>query len=397
MGELISRRLSYCGCPSPIIIKAVTNPSSNANRQIARAAGTVMAAFVLSNLAGLLRQILVASAFGTGPEIEAFYAANRPVETLFNLVAGGALASAFLPTFVGLLTRGDKHSAWKLASAVANLVLLILILLALLAAVFAPQIVRYFLAPGFEAIPEKQALTDLTITLIREMLPSAVIFGLSGLVMAILNSHQVFFIPALTPSMYQLGQIFGVLVLAPRLGIHGLALGVVIGAFLHLGLQFPALLRQGGQYFPTLGLRLDSVREVIRLMGPRLLGVAVVQLNFWVNAILASYMVAGSLTGVTMAFTLMLMPQAALAQSIAVASMPTFAAQAAAGKLDEMRSSLAATLRWLILLAVPASAGLILLRRPIIILLYQRNQFTAQSTELVAWALLWYAVGLVGH
>jgi putative peptidoglycan lipid II flippase len=132
-------------------------------------------------------------------------------------------------------------------------------------------------------------------------------------------------------------------------------------------------------------------------MGPRLFGVAIVQLNFWVNTQLASLQPEGSVNGIYYAFTLMMMPQAAIAQSIAIAAMPTFSVQVARGKLDEMRASLAASLRGVLLLSVPASLGLILLRQPLVVLLYQGGQFTAHSTELVTWALLWYGAGLVGH
>jgi putative peptidoglycan lipid II flippase len=125
--------------------------------------------------------------------------------------------------------------------------------------------------------------------------------------------------------------------------------------------------------------------------------VAVVQLNFWVNTWLASKMAEGSVSGVSYGFALMLMAQAAIAQSIATAAMPTLAAQYALGKLDDIRHSLAATLRGVLLLSLPAALGLILLRVPIIQLLYQRGSFDARSTQLVAWALLWYAAGLVGH
>jgi putative peptidoglycan lipid II flippase len=224
-----------------------------------------------------------------------------------------------------------------------------------------------------------------------------VIFGISGLVMGILNSHQVFLVPALAPAMYQLGMIFGVLALSPSLGIFGLAWGVVIGAALHLVLQLPSLLRQGSRYFPSLGLHDSAVWEVARLMGPRLFGVAVVQLNFWVNVRLASQQPEGSINGIAYAFVLMMMPQAAIAQSIAIAAMPTFSAQVARGRLDEMRASLAVSLRGVLLLSIPASIGLILLREPLIVLLYQGGEFGPRSTELVAWALLWYAAGLVGH
>jgi putative peptidoglycan lipid II flippase len=281
-----------------------------------------------------------------------------------------------------------------LASSISNLILIVLIATAALAAIFAPQVVRYVLAPGFADDPVKETLT---INLTRLMLPSAILFGISGLVMGILNSHQIFFIPALTPAMYQIGMIFGVTVLSPRFGIFGLAWGVLIGSTLHLILQLPLLIRQGSVFSFSLGLKSPDVQEVARLMGPRLLGVAVVQLNFWINVRLASFQAEGSVTAIQIAFALMLMPQAAIAQSIATAALPTFSTQVAQNRLTEMRASLSATLRGILLLSLPASLGLVLLRVPIVTLLYQRGEFTAYSTKLVAWALLWYAIGLVGH
>jgi putative peptidoglycan lipid II flippase len=353
-----------------------------------------MLALLFGQLAGLVRSILVAGIFGASPELDAFSAANRVSETLFLLVAGGALGSAFIPMFTGLLARAEKESAWRLASALANAVILTLSLLAVLLAVFAPQVVRYALAPGFSDKPE---LFALTVSLLRIQLISAVLFGLGGLIVGILNAHQVFFIPALTPAMYQLGIIFGAIVLTPRMGIYGLAWGVVIGALAYLLVQMPTLVKQKGIYSLTFGLENPDVRKVFFLMGPRLLGVAVVQLNFWVNTNLASEMQEGSVASITYGFSLMLMAQAAIAQSVAIAAMPTFSAQHALGKIDEMRASLAASLRGVILLALPASVGLMLLREPLISLLYQRGEFDEQDVQLVAWALLWYAAGLVGH
>jgi putative peptidoglycan lipid II flippase len=371
------------------------SPSENgriANRQIARAAGTVMLAFVFSQVVGLVRYILIGDTFGTQAETDAFWAANRLTDLVFNLVAGGALASAFVPTFTGFLARGEKSDAWRLASAVANLVLAVLVGLAAISAIFAPFIVQTILAPKFP--PAQQALT---VDLLRIMLPAAVVFGLSGLVMGILNAHQRFLLPALAPSMYSLGIIFGLVALSPRMGIFGPAWGVLIGASLHLLLQMPALLHLAGRrYFPSLGWHLPAVREVIRLMAPRLLGVAAVQLNFLVNTNLTSGMPHGSLTGITYGFAIMYMPLAAIAQSIATASLPTFSAQVARGRVEEMRASLAVTLRGILLLSLPAAVGLILLRVPLVATLYQHGSFTAQSTQLVAWALLWYSLGLVG-
>jgi putative peptidoglycan lipid II flippase len=354
-----------------------------------------MIALVFSNLTNLVSIILMGTTFGTEGELDAFFAANRVSETLFTLMAGGALGSAFIPTFTSLLTQDKRKTAWKLASAIANLVLIVLILAAILAAIFAQPLVRYVLAPGFAGKPELEALT---VELLRIMLPSAVIFGISGLVMGILNSHQKFFIPALTPALYRLGMIFGMFFLAPSMGIFGLAWGVVIGATLHLVSQIPTLLRMKGQYFATLGLNQPAVRKVGILMAPRLFGVAAVQLNFWINTRLASGMAKGSVTGVSLAFTIMLFPQAIIGQAVAIAALPTFSAQYALGKYTELRTSLASSLRGILFLALPATVGLIFLRQPIVALMFEYGEnFDARSTQIVAWALLWYAAGLVGH
>ncbi len=366
---------------------------SSANRQIARAAGTVMLAFVLSNLIGLVRQILISHAFGTGDAYDAFVAASRFPDLIFNLIAGGALASAFIPTFTGSLARDDRRSAWNLASAMITLILIVLTAISIFSAIFSMQVVQWVLAPDFSL--EKQQLTA---SLLRVLLVAPTIFGVSGLLMGILNSHQQFLLPALAPSMYWLGMIFGLLFLVPSVGIFGLAWGAVLGAVLHFAIQVPALVRLPDWRFNlTLGGENPAVREVLVLMGPRLLGVAVVQINFVVNTIIASGQPVGSVSSLTYAFQIMTMPEVAIAQAIAIAALPTFSAQVARAELGEMRHSLASTIRGVVLLSLPASAGLILLRYPIISLLFQRGQFDAHSTDMVAWALLWYTAGLVGH
>ncbi|NWF62968.1 MAG: murein biosynthesis integral membrane protein MurJ [Chloroflexi bacterium] len=378
----------------------MTGHDSNASKQIARAAGTVMLAILFGQIAGLARGVLVARAFGASPELDAFFAANRVSETLFLLVAGGALGSAFIPTFTGLLAKGEKDAAWRLTFSLANTVTLTLSLLAAVVAVFAPQVVRFALAPGFSADPK---LFALTVSLLRIQLFSAILFGFGGLIVGVLNGHHIFLALALTAALYQIGIIFGAVALVPFVGIFGLAWGVVIGAALYVVVQIPSLLRLISQsallstFRFSLGFQDANVRQVLFLMGPRLLGVAVVQLNFWVNTWLASQMAPGSVSGLSYGFSLMLMAQAAIAQSVAIAAMPTFSVQHALGKQDEMRSSLASSLRGVILLALPASVGLMILRQPIISLLYQRGKFDERSVQIVAWALLWYAAGMLGH
>ncbi len=352
-----------------------------------------MFAFALSQVAGLVRQILVTRAFGTGNAIDAFSAANTYPTIIFNLIAGGALASAFVPTFTALLTKNDLPTAWRLASSITNLVMLILIVLSLLSAIFAPLIVRIVLVPSFP--PEKQALT---VQLMRILLITVTVFGVSGLLMGILNAHQRFLLPSLSSTMYWFGMVIGLVFFVPSMGIFGLAWGAVLGSVLHLCIQLPDLIRLPGKHYtPTLGLKEPLVRVVALLMGPRLFSVAVLQISNLVNARIASGQPTGSLAAITYAFPIMTVPLVVIGSSIGTASLPTFSAQFARGELSEMHHSLTATLRGVLLLAIPATVGLILMRQPLITFLFQRGNFNTLSTQLVAWALLWYTAGLVFH
>lgn len=366
--------------------------ASAGKRQIARAAGLVMALFVLSRLLGLLREMIIGAQFGTSADLDAYLAAFRLPDLLFQLVAGGALGSAFIPTFTGYLAGNDQDGAWRLASAVANLLLLIVTAVSALMAVLAPWLVSQVIAPGFDSA--QQALTA---RLMRLMLLTPAIFGVSGLVMGALNAHQHFLLPASAPILYNLAIIGGAAVLAPRLGVTGLAVGVVVGALLHLLVQIPGLLRFQARYWPLLTVRDPGVREVGRLMAPRVLGLAAVQVNFLVNTVLASGLAEGSLSALNFAWLMMLLPQGVFAQAVATAAFPTFSALAARGERDEMRSTLAATLRAIFLLSVPAAAGLLVLRQPLVQLLFQRGAFEASSSQAVAWALQFYALGLPAH
>ena len=367
-------------------------PGQTDNQKIARAAGTIMVPMILGQVFSLISTMLITRTFGTGAQNEAFYAANRLPDILYNLVAGGALASAFIPMFATLLTHGDRKTAWKLASAIANLITIILVVICAITAIFSPWVVKHILASGFT-----DQNVALAASLLRIQLIAPIIFGLSGLAMGILNVHQSFLWPALAPAMYSIGKIIGVLFLVPHFGVQGISIGVVLGALMHGLIQLPALLRlPERKYTFSLGLKMPEVREVARLMGPRVLGVSIVQLNFLINTNLASFW-PGTVTSINTAFSLMLIPEAAIAQAMAIAALPIFSGQVARGKPEEMRASLTMLLRAVILLALPASLGLILLRRPLVTLILQYKQFTANSTELVCWALLWYAAGLVFH
>lgn len=351
-----------------------------------------MALFLLSRITGLAREMVIGARFGTGAELDAYLAAFRVPDLLFQLMAGGALGSAFIPVFAGLLVRRELAAAWRLLSAIINLVLLLMAALALVAALAAPILVCTLLAPGFT--PAQQALT---VSLMRWMLISTVVFGLSGIMMAALNSFQHFLLPALAPVLYNLSIIAGAWFLAPRIGVYGLVSGVVVGAFLHLDCQIIGLWWYRARYRWVLGLRDPHVREVGRLMAPRVLGLAAVQINFWVNTLLASGLSPGSISALNYAWLLMLLPQGIVAQAVATAAFPTFAALEARGQLAELRRIVSQTLRGVLFLAIPAAAGLYAWRVPLIRLLLERGEFTATSTQLTATALAFYAFGLIGH
>jgi putative peptidoglycan lipid II flippase len=365
---------------------------SKGGRQVAKAATLVMALFVVSRVLGLVRQMVIGTLFGTSGDLDAYVAAARIPEMIFLVVAGGALGSAFIPAFTDHLTREDRTGAWRLASAIVNLALIVLTFAAGLMAVFAPLLARTVIAPGFD-LPQ-QALTA---SLLRLMLISSVIFGVSGIVMGALNAHQHFLLPALASSVYNLSIIGGAALLGPRMGVRGMAVGVVVGAALHLLIQVPGLLRHGARYVPTLGLDDPSVREVGRLMAPRVLGTAVTQLNFVININLASRMGEGAVSAIYYAWLLLMLPLGVFAQAVGTAAFPTFAEQVARGERAEMRGTLAATLRAVFSLSLPATVGLLVLGRPLVGLLFERGAFEASSTEAVAWALAFYALGLVGH
>ena len=364
-------------------------------RQIARAAGLVSVLFAVSRLLGLLREIVIGAQFGTGATLDAYLAAFRLPDMIFYLVAGGALASAFIPTFTAALARSQdaRHrAAWKLASNVANLILVVTIVLAIAAAILAKPLVERIIAPGFSP-----ATVDLTVSLMRIMLIGPVIFGLSGLVMGILNSFQHFLSPALAPVIYNLAIIAAALFLAPTMGVRGLTIGVVAGSLGHLLVQVPALLQRKPRYFANFGLDNPDVREVLRLMGPRVLGLAAVQLNFLITANLASRLTEGSISAINYAWLMMLLPQGIIAQGIATAVFPTLSTLAAQRQIDTLRRTLNAALRAILWLTLPAAAGLLILRVPLIQVLLERGQFTAESTRLTAYALAFFSIGLVAH
>jgi putative peptidoglycan lipid II flippase len=375
------------------------------NRQIANATLIVLLGFFASGVLGIVRTSIISSTFGTSDALDAFLAAQRIPEIVFVLVAGGALGSSFIPVFSRLRANPDGFDdAWRLASAVMTLSMLAAAVLGAIVILFAPWIVKVFLLPG--KAPEVQ---NLAAALVRLMMVSPAIFAVSGLVMGILQAHQRFLLPAIAISMNNIGLIAGAVLIAywlPPLdgvgqvanaNVYGLAYGSILSAVLHLLIQLPGLVKLGARLRFLPDRHVPGVMEVLRLMGPRVLGLAVVQINFVVSAALSSPMAEGSYTALNTAWTLMFFSLGIIAQSVASAVFPSLSALFAEKDMDGFKDRLAGALRGVLFLSFPATVGLIVLGKPIITLIYQRNEWTAESTAATAWALSFFALGIAGH
>jgi putative peptidoglycan lipid II flippase len=373
----------------------VSTPASRG--QIARAAAVVIAGFLASGLLGLVRSAVFGALFGTSRELDAFTAAQRIPETVYVLVAGGALSSSFLPVFARLLTRPNRAEAWRLASTVLTLTGMGGVLALIVCVVAAPALVPPLLAPNEP--PEQQARI---VSLTQIMLPSVALFTVSGLLMAVLNANGNFRLPALALSMNNLGQIIGALVFTPTFGITGLAFGAVLGAALHLLVQVPGVLAlrradSAAVLRPSLNPQAEGVREVFTLMLPRLAGLAAVQLNFIINTNLTSGMVEGSRTAFVIAWGLLFFVLGVIAQSVGTAVFPALSALAAQRDYAAFKDRLTGAMRGVLFLAIPATVVLVTLSTPAIALIFERGAWTAESTAAVAWALALFGIGIAGH
>ncbi|HEX5939221.1 MAG TPA: murein biosynthesis integral membrane protein MurJ, partial [Dehalococcoidia bacterium] len=287
--------------------------------------------------------------------------------------------------------------AWQMASRVLNLIALLTAGLGVIAFITAPWVVP-LLAPGLGDNPaEEKELEELAVELTRIMTLSPILFSISGLFTGILNARHSFFLPALAPMLYNLSIIFGAVVLSEPFGIHGLAIGVVAGAALHLLIQVPGLWRYGMRWVPSVSVRDEGVREVARLMGPRVVGLAAGQANFFVTTFFASFISTGSIAAMNYAWLLMMLPLGIFGMAISTAVFPRLAEQAAHGRPEEMRDSISRILRMILFLTIPSTIGLLILREPIVAVLLERGAFGEASTEITANALFFFSLGLVGH
>ena len=362
--------------------------------KLTRAAGVVGSFTLLSRVAGLLRDMVVGYLFGSQGAADAFFVAFRIPNLLRRLTAEGALTVAFVPVFTSYLAQKGKHEAAHVARIVFTFVALFLGFLTFLGIVLADPLTRVF-APGFLADQEKFALT---VFLTRLMFPYIFFISLVALAMGVLNTLRHFMAPALSPVLFNLCIVACALLLSPVLDqpIASLAYGVLAGGIAQLVLQLPYLSRLGISPGFNLNFRHPALGRLLFLMGPAVFGAAVYQINVLVSTMLASLLPHGSVSYLYYADRLLEFPIGVFAIALGTAALPSFAALVATKNMEELRATLAYSLRLVNFISLPATFGLIAVAVPVFAVFFQRGAFNADTTVNTAQALVCYAVGLWG-
>ena len=360
---------------------------------IAVAAILVAASSLVSRLLGLLRDRILAGQFGAGEQLDIYYAAFRVPDLLFNLIVLGALSAGFIPIFSGLIKNSkdpknapENKEAWLLATNIINILSIFLIALSLIGIFLAPLFVR-LITPGFS--PEAQFETA---NLTRIMFLSPLFLGISGVLGGILQSFRRFFIYSLAPILYNLGIIAGALYFSNLWGLNGLAYGVVLGAFLHMAIQIPAVKILGYRYSFKIAWRDKATRQIGRLMIPRTMSLAITQIDLLVTTIIASGLAAGSLTIFNLANNLQSFPVGIFGVSFAIAAFPALSQNAF--DLKKLEASFSSTMRQILFFVIPATVFLITLRAQIIRVILGSGAFNWQDTILSMNTLALFSISL---
>lgn len=367
-------------------------PLTREQQRLSRNVALVAASFALAALMGLLRNVIIARRFGIGAELDVYYAAFRWPDLLFAVLAGGALATAFIPVFAGVAALGQREAAWRLTSQVTNWAVLVVGSLAALSAIFAPWLVANTAAPGFS--PAQQAQTAAAMRLV---LISTVIFSISSVQTSALNGLKHFFWPSLAPVVYPLGVIIGAVWLTPTWGVRGLAAGAVLGSLFHLLVKVPALRAYGFRWWPVLDPDDHALRRVAVLMLPRIADLGLFHLTVLVTTNLASQLATGSVSALEWGWDAMQLPETVIGTAFGLVAFPTLAELAAVGDRPGLCRTLVVSLRTVIALALPATIALLILGRPLLAMVYQRGAFGETDTAAVFTALRFYALGLTAH
>ncbi len=342
---------------------------------------------ILSRLLGLLRDRFLSSSFGAGQVLDAYYAAFRLPDLIFNTLVLGALSSAFIPVFIKYWHKDEKE-AWRITNGVMNVLFLIIFFLAAVLFLLSPFMVNY-MVPGFS-----QEAKNLTVSLTRIMLLSTLFFTLSNVAGSVLNSFRRFLAYSLAPIMYNLGIIFGILFLVKKIGYIGLGWGVALGALLHLLIQIPALMKAGYRWQPVLNFSHPAIKKISTLMLPRCFGLAISQFNFIVTTLIASGITIGAVAVYNLAFNLVNFPVSIFGISLAISIFPLLSQCFAEGDKKSFVEYFSRTVRRVLYLVIPATVLILSLRAQIVRLVLGAGVFTWRDTVLTAQTLGWFSFSL---
>ena len=366
---------------------------------IARSAGTISFAVLLSRLLGLVREQVFAAFFGAGYAYDAFVVAFRIPNLLRDLFAEGALSAAFITVFTDYRNKHGAGTTWILASNVIT-VLIILVGGITLVGMFSSANIVSLMSPDFSLVPGKHELTALMTAI---MFPFLLLVSLSAIAMGMLNSLNKFFIPSMASSFFNLGSILSGLFfsycfsLFNQEPIIGMALGTLVGGLLQTVIQVPELKKQGFSFSWHLDLRDEGLRRIMTLMLPAVIGLSATQINLFVNTFFASSCAEGSVSWLNYAFRLIFFPIGMVGVSLSIATLPVVSNQASRGNIEELKGAYISTTVLSLLFTIPASAGLIFLSQPIVSLIFEHGRFNAHDTLMTARALAFYAVGLFAY
>ena len=361
------------------------------SRALARAGLIVSGAFLVSRVLGWIRVVVIVGAGLPATDLDAFFAAFRLPDLVFQLVAAGALSSAVIPIVSALLASDDTARAWHVVSTIANLMLGALLVLAIVILIAAPAIIPA-ITPGFT--PEQWARTvDLT----RIMILSPIFLALGSLVTSVLNANGRFAASAIAPIVYNLAIIGAALVLVPAMGVTGLAVGVVAGSIAHLLIQIAPLERLGFRYDRAIDLDDPDARQALKLMGPRALGLGATQITFVVVTSLASTLGDGAVTAFNVAFTLLQIPIGVIGVPLGVVVLPSLSRDAAVGRLEEFAALMSRAIRLIVFVMLPITAVAIVLRREVVDVLFGFGRLDAGVLTQTAATFGTFLLGLTAH
>jgi putative peptidoglycan lipid II flippase len=367
--------------------------SRSSRRPLARSTAIFSMLTGLSRIAGLVREVVASSFFATKGSFSAFTIAFQVPNLVRNLFADAALSAAFVPVFTGLLERGRRRDAYRLASSMSLVMLAALGVICALFVLAAPVIMPLFTGDKFT-----QQDTDLTVGLSRVLFPIVVLLGLNGLVVGILNSADHFTIPALAPLVWNVVIIVLLVVLKPFFHganqMYAYAIGVLIGTLVQFLMSLPALRTVGFHWEWAFDWRDPRIWHVLRLMLPITLGLGLINFDQAINSFFGSLVSDQAPRAIDAAFRIYMLPQGMFSVALSTVLFPALSRFAAHRDVDGMRHTMANGVRQIFLLLIPSAAFMLVLARPITRLVYQHGNFGRGSTDLVATALFWFAFAL---